>query len=180
MCISAPPWAAGAQPPSSWFSLRTEGESLLGHLEHLLPSCCSCLRALRAASLIFFLTPHCQSAFCPFLTHIISEAPPPWLQGSAKACGGGSIGAIWNGLCPAKGSLGCLSQRSLQHPLTAPGHPHLVQHGPDRTKLFGHPLVLCVSRVADSSWSFRGVSFPSFQCSPPLGGNLEPQRHYWS
>lgn len=59
-------------------------------------------------------------------------------------------------------------------PPTAPGHPHPVQHGPDRTKLFGHPLVLCVSRVANSSWSFRGVSFPSFQCSPPLGGNLEP------
>ena len=32
-----PPWAAGGQPASPWSSPWTAGESLLWHLEHLLP-----------------------------------------------------------------------------------------------------------------------------------------------
>lgn len=137
---SSLPWAAGGQPPSPGFSIRTEGEPLLGHLEHLLYSCCSCLGALRAVSLIFFLTPHCQAALCPFLNTL-------FLQHHHLGCQGLSQGLWWgHWIClewtvASKGSLGCLPQTSLQHLLPAPGHPHVVEHGPDRTKLFGHSLV---------------------------------------
>jgi len=67
-----PPWAAGTQPAPPWSAPGASGESLLGHLEHLLPlllhqpwclqSCLSHIISL--LSLLLF--PH-SLGFLPFL-----------------------------------------------------------------------------------------------------------------
>lgn len=77
---------------------------------------------------VLFPPPLFLQHFLPFLKYVSTEAPPPWLLGSAMPCSV-STGAGWNKLCLVQGRPGLSSQR---HPpcsplLQAPGHLYPVQ-----------------------------------------------------
>lgn len=153
---------------------KTEGESLLGHLEHLLPSCCSCLRALRTVSLIFFLTPHSQTAFCPFLNTL-------FLKHHHLGCQGLSQGLWWGHWISLEWAVASKGQPWLlitEIPAASPASTWAPTPGTEwpsqnQTLWSLSGALWCIGWLIHPAPS-EGSLFPSLQCSPPLGGNLEP------
>ena len=87
-----PPWTAGRQPASPWSSSRVAREdSLLRHLEHLLPPASSLTLVSAEFSHVVSLLSNCRLTalfFLPLLKCVIPEALPLSLIGLALASGG--------------------------------------------------------------------------------------------
>lgn len=71
----------------------------------------------------FFPLHSAAQCFLPFRKFDLSEVLPWWLLGSAVSYSG-TIGAVWNELCPAQGDPGLSSQRPLLQPLLSKTLPH--------------------------------------------------------
>lgn len=92
----------------AWSSPQPAMESLLWHLEQLLPFLSLspwCLHDCFSPIFFSVLSLNCHTAgFLPSPKHIFPEMPTLWLTGSTVSCSG-STGVGWNWLCLAQGSL---------------------------------------------------------------------------
>jgi len=124
-----PPSAAGGHPASPWSSPCTVGESLLQHLEHLLPlllHCPWCLQSCFSHTVSLPSIRCCCSTpgFPSLLKYIIPEVLPPLLMGSALASSGSILELAGIGSVRHRGSFCRFSKQPPCSPLPLPKPCH--------------------------------------------------------